>query len=339
MRNIAIWFRDLLKLVVDLIYFKLTRRQSINAYKRLLSAFYLLGGSINPIASRFLGEKPLSFAKIGVLDSYSTSQLKKAEQQLNQEGYVVFEDVLSEQFCNDFLQMSFKIDGITRVMDGGVGQVQKVKFDRANPQSIRVDYSSQDLVNEPLVQQLISDESILGFAQSYLKSAPIIDLVAMWWHTDFSRIADKEAAQWFHFDMERIKWIKFFFYITDVTESTGPHVFVPKTHKTFGIPFALRRKGYTRLSDDEVQNFFPSNTWREFTGKRGTLIVEDTRGLHKGKHCVDGDRLLFQIEFTSSAFGAKLNPVILVPSNKVPQMQHALTRYPSVYSMMINLPE
>jgi ectoine hydroxylase-related dioxygenase (phytanoyl-CoA dioxygenase family) len=135
--------------------------------------------------------------------------------------------------------------------------------------------------------------------------------------------------------MERIKWIKFFFYLTDVTEDTGPHVFVPTTQKAFGIPFSLRKKGYVRLSDTEVSEHYPSAIWKEFTGARGTLIVEDTRGLHKGKHCVSGDRLLFQLEFTSSAFGAELKPVQIRPSLNVPQMARALEEFPGVYSMML----
>ena len=41
-------------------------------------------------------------------------------------------------------------------------------------------------------------------------SAPVFDFIAMWWHTQ-SNTPDKEAAQYFHFDMDRLRWIKFFF--------------------------------------------------------------------------------------------------------------------------------
>ena len=334
MKNTIIWIRDFFLLVLDLIKFRITSRQKPDAYKRMLSAFYLFGGAVNPIASKFLGKRKLTLSDNGVLGRFSKQELLKAQDHLKDQGYVVFENVLSDEICAKFLETSLSINGYTRIMDGGVGKVESVKFDRQNPQSIRIDYTSQDLVDQNVVQELISDESILSFAQDYLGAAPIIDLIAMWWHTNYSSHADKEAAQWFHFDMERIKWIKFFFYLTDVTETTGPHVFVPTTHKTLGIPFSLRKKGYVRLSDDEVSKHYPQSMWKEFTGKRGTLIVEDTRGLHKGKHCIDGDRLLFQIEFTSSPFGAELDPIHISPSGKVPQMKISLEKFPGVYSMM-----
>ena len=40
----------------------------------------------------------------------------------------------------------------------------------------------------------------------------------------------------------------------------------------------------------------------EIGGPRGTIFAEDTRGLHKGKHLLTGDRLLFQLEFSNSLF-------------------------------------
>jgi hypothetical protein len=40
------------------------------------------------------------------------------------------------------------------------------------------------------------------------------------------------------------------------------------------------------------------------TGPRGTILAEDTRGLHKGKPVAKGDRLVLEFEFSSSMFGA-----------------------------------
>ena len=42
---------------------------------------------------------------------------------------------------------------------------------------------------------------------------------------------DEHAAQMFHFDMDRPKWLKFFIYINDVNEKNGPHFFIPKLIK------------------------------------------------------------------------------------------------------------
>jgi hypothetical protein len=218
------------------------------------------------------------------------------------------------------------------MMDQGKGIVEEKFFDRNSPTSVRFDYAGSDLISNKILQQIVFDESILRFAQKYLGVAPILDLVAMWWHTTYAKSPDKEAAQWFHFDMDHLKWIKFFFYITDVDENTGPHTFVARSHKSFGIPFKLRKKGYVRLTDDEVASAYSQESFKEFVGKRGTLIVEDTRGLHKGKHCISGDRLLFQLEFTASTFGAPIEKLKM--SGATSETRELLKRYPHTFQMV-----
>jgi hypothetical protein len=49
---------------------------------------------------------------------------------------------------------------------------------------------------------------------------------------------------------------------------------------------------------------FESDRFIEFSAPRGTIIAEDTRGLHKGKHVTRNDRLIFQLEFSNSLFGS-----------------------------------
>ena len=269
-----------------------------------------------------------------MLSRFNQGEIKSASKFLRQNGYVVLENVLSESVCENLLEMSLNIPGINREMDSNENQVYAGKYNRAKPTSNRFEYDSTTLINQPEVQKILSDESLVSFAQNYLGGAPILDLVTMWWHAPYKKEADKNAAQWFHFDMERVKWIKFFFYITDVDTNSGPHTFIPKTHSTWGIPSLLRRQGYVRLSDDEVSETFPVSSWKEFTGKRGTLIVEDTRGLHKGKHCVAGDRLLLQLEYTISEYGADVSLPELDHGSAIPSLRKAISKYPGVFSMI-----
>ncbi|ASY20703.1 hypothetical protein A1sIIA65_00180 [Candidatus Planktophila dulcis] len=304
---------DTILFLVDILAMKFLRKRNSNAHSHLLSTFYLFGGFVPLVASKWLGSPKIDFSEEGILSKFSEKDLKFASKHLKDEGFIVLQNVLSAELCSRILKESEIIPGKTRIMDGGKRVDEQIYFNREAPAGIRFDYESSDLISSPVLQQLIFDESILRFAQNYLGSAPILDLVAMWWHTTFSTVPDKEAAQWFHFDMDRLKWIKFFFYITDVDTNTGPHTFIARSHRKLGIPFSLRKKGYVRLTDQEVASSFLPNQYKEFTGKGGTLIVEDTRGLHKGKHCVSGDRLLFQLEFTASDFGIPLPEFVLTP--------------------------
>ncbi len=176
-----------------------------------------------------------------------------------------------------------------------------------------------------------SARSIIAVAQSYLRCKPIFDVMAMWWHTAFSKQPDKDAAQFYHFDMDRIKWLKFFIYLTDVGPANGPHSFVKGSHRTGGIAGQLRAKGYARLTDEEVQACYPPERFVEFCALRGTVLAEDTRGLHKGKHVQVGDRLMLQLQFSNSLFGS------YAPARRFSRvidldLQGMLTRYSELYS-------
>lgn len=205
-------------------------------------------------------------------------------------------------------------------------------YDRNNPLAVRYDYSPTTALLCPQIQRTLADQRILTIAQNYLKSEPIFDFVAMWWHAK-SKNPDKNAAQYFHFDMDRLRWIKFFFYVTDVGSENGPHVFIPKSHSDQGIPFNLRKRGYTRLADADVERYFPREDWKSFSGSAGTMIAEDTRGLHKGAHVEKGDRLLFQFQFTSSLYGKseERDDMEIKKNCLTEELESAMKFFPYVY--------
>jgi hypothetical protein len=223
---------------------------------------------------------------------------------LRKDGYYIFENRLSEEVCDRLLQYAISHDCKIRPMDGDVlGRPMLTKYHREIPQAVRYDFDTQDLLNNRDVQNILADMSFAVVAQDYLGTSPVIDITSMWWHTNFLNKADMEAAQYYHFDMDRPKWLKFFIYLTNVETSNGPHTFVAGLHKSGGIPSNLLNKGYARLTDDEVKRHFDEKQIIEFNAPHGTIIAEDTRGLHKGKHVAEGDRLILQIQFSNSLFG------------------------------------
>ena len=179
-------------------------------------------------------------------------------------------------------------------------------YDRANPQGLVYDFNSEDLINNPHIQALIADPSIFAVAQAYIGGAPVLDEVNMWWSVAGNKQPDSAAAQLYHFDMDRIRWIKFFINLTDVTAENGPHCFIAGSQQTCGIPRHLLAKGYTRLSDEQVRREYPTDSFIEFAAPAGTILAEDTRGLHKGKPLIKGDRLMLEFEYSVSLFGASL---------------------------------
>jgi hypothetical protein len=131
--------------------------------------------------------------------------------------------------------------------------------------------------------------------------------------------------------MDRIKWLKFFVYLTDVGPDNGPHSFVEGSHRSGEVPASLLQKGYSRLTDDEVGATFSSDRFVEFVAPRGTVIAEDTRGLHKGKHVTRGDRLIFQMQFSNSLFGGDYPPSRIAEVNNE-GLAEMINRFPRLYS-------
>ena len=55
-----------------------------------------------------------------------------------------------------------------------------------------------------------------------------------------------------------------------------------------------------RATDAQMMAVAPRDTWREATGPRGTAILADTSGWHKGGHGTI-DRLVFTAQYTTVA--------------------------------------
>lgn len=270
----------------------------------------------------------------GVLGPLDNSAVEHIGATLRERGYHVFERRLPGELCDRLVQFAITQEAVVRPREGEAASQRTAVYEPARPLAVRYDFPDSVLINQPDVQALLADPTLLSVAQEYLGTEPIVDVVAMWWHTAFSSQPDAEAAQYYHFDMDRIKWLKFFIYLTDVEPGSGPHSFIAGSHRTGAIPRALLDKGYARLTDQEVESHYAAGDFVEFTGSRGTILAEDTRGLHKGKHVECGHRLVLQIQFSNSLFGATYAQTRFreVHDERLTRM---VERFPRVYSNYI----
>ncbi|SHL53997.1 Phytanoyl-CoA dioxygenase (PhyH) [Bradyrhizobium lablabi] len=267
----------------------------------------------------------------GVLGHLSTDDVDAIGADLSLRGYHVFMQRLSDDLCDRLLEFALAAPCARRQMDGeATTESAAARYPREKPDAVLYDFREQDLINNGLIQNLMADRSIIAVAQNYLSAQPIVDVVAMWWSAA-SELPDKQAAQYWHFDMDRIKWLKFFVYLTDVGPENGPHSFVEGSHRRGGISKSLLQKGYSRLTDEEVSANYSPDKFIEFTAPRGTVIAEDTRGLHKGKHVTKRDRLVLQLQFSNSLFGGDY-PKCTIRNPSSPQLVEMMANYPRLYS-------
>ena len=318
-----------------------TGRTPPASYQSLISLFCQTGGTSSEVLAKLIAlrQPPYKIEQPnGILGRLDETKLGGIQKSLDEKGYHVFENRLPADLCDRLAAFATSTRCKVRASPQPGQAAEDMVVPAYNPKQLvgtRYDFLVQDLLDNTDVQAVMADETFLAVAQSYLRSKPIMDVVAMWWAAAFSDTPDAEAAQYFHFDMDRIKWLKFFIYLTDVKPDNGPHCFVAGSHRAGGIPRNLLDKGYARLTDEEVAAAYAPDAFIEFAAPRGTIIAEDTRGLHKGKHVEHGDRLLLQFQFSNSLFGG------YYPSTKATKivdssLRQSANKYPFVYQNYID---
>lgn len=304
-----------------------------SAYQGMVRLFCLTGGRSNDAMSKVISviHPPYRMHDTkGLLGDLSLVELSQINDDINQNGYYVFKRRIPDVLCDELMRFAITNRCIQSAF-GASPSTEVPLYPRAKPMAVRYEFKEQDIVNSVIVQQIMGDASFVAVAQSYLQCKPILDFVCLWWNTNFSKEPDKDAAQFWHFDMDRIKWVKYFVYLTDVGQDNGPHLFVAGSHRTKGIPSSLLSRGYSRLTDADVEAVYSQDEIIEFAAPRGTVIAEDTRGLHKGKNVENGDRLVLQLQFSNSQFGSSCPPGRVLEISD-PNLKLMQGRYPRVYA-------
>jgi hypothetical protein len=200
-------------------------------------------------------------------------------------------------------------------------------YPRSAPEAGRYDFDEEVSLRCPEVQEFVSDPGMALVAQKYLEQPVLMDEVAFWWTTTQRSEMANINAQLFHQDRDRLSFLKFFIYLTDVTLETGPHVYLSGSHRN--IPPALRSDG--RKDDEAVRAAGLWGNVSEICGPAGTLMAVDTIGLHKGKTPIASDRLALEIEFATSFFGVDYELPEFAPTSlmrdRFAQMPWVLQRY------------
>jgi hypothetical protein len=277
-----------------------TQEFSKKGYKAFRKMFVLTKGTINDNLSNQIARSIGKYQDIpvsGILKNIDTTLINT----FKKDGFLIFDESLNENQLNAILDYANNTPVSYLKTDSNLQEYSKEKilFNENQPVSPRYQFSNQEILNCNALQELVFDYSLLKFAQEYLACKPILDLVAFWWSAPFNGVGKNAAAQMYHFDLDRIKFIKFFFYITDVDTDMGPHCYVKGSHHD--LPKQINRDG--RFEDDEIEAIYGKQNLIEIVGKKGSIIAVDTRGFHKGKELLKGKRLLFQIQFSNSLFG------------------------------------
>lgn len=145
---------------------------------------------------------------------------------------------------------------------------------------------------------LAFDGDLIDIAHRYLGVRPVLSQPPNAWFSFPVSEVDQGSAQNWHWDCDRIKWLKVFVYATDVSDSNGPHAFIETSHRRLRIS-----SKDSRYTDAAVNEAYPGAR-RDFTAQRGQILIEDTKGLHRGQPVLDGYRFILQFEYAIDYYGA-----------------------------------
>ncbi len=308
-----------------------------NAYLSMIRLHCASGGKTTDFLARVLRlfQKKSKLKDLPLkpvfLPEKTPDEQKAIVDSLNQEGCYVFKEKFPDELIDYFYQLASKEP--CRIEDIHDTLPQKLVFDATNPQAARYSIPTEVLLTDPKLQAVMLDKTLVELASQYLNAFPILDICTMWWSPAWAKEPSLQAAQMYHFDMDRIKWLKFFVYLVDVDENNGPHVFVKRTHKQDKRQNHLLKGGYVRLADEAVESVFREQV-THITGKRGTMFLADTRALHKGLLPAEGNRLVLQLEFTASLFGTVFNPVEKPVHISEPTLKAVLQRTPQMMPLI-----
>lgn len=180
---------------------------------------------------------------------------------------------------------------------------EKTRVLKENPDFLIGSFYNLDLLC-PTVKLIEEDPQIIQIAAHYLHSKPVLQGTSMWWSfaTNASEEDRSNAAQMYHMDLDDYRFIKFFFYLTNVTENGGPHVIVKGTHKNKKIAHQLKLR---RFSDREIIDSYGEDRVTTLCGSAGYGFIEDTLCFHKGYPPDSQDRLVIQVEFGLRDYGVQ----------------------------------
>ena len=263
-----------------------------------------------------------NFKKIKYIDKIITTDhftekkidLLRDVKQIDDLGYSKTYNI-NTSLKDEILKSIFKCEDLdTKKIDFPVSELLKKKEENLETYFLRLIEKkvsrvtgSLDLKNNSTLKEFLTSKEILAIARNYLNTN-VLSVNAAFFISNPVEINDKEKysnAQFFHWDNDFKKFLKFYIYLTDVDQNSGPHVFVEKSHKYKDEQHKLCRL----FSDDNV--FKNYKNIKEFNGKSGSAFFVDSYGLHKGKSPTGKSRILLNVHFGSGKILYTRNDIVI----------------------------
>jgi hypothetical protein len=154
-------------------------------------------------------------------------------------------------------------------------------------------------------------ETMIGIVQAYRGEEVRLHYLDNWFTVPYARAGERVASQRWHRDLEDQHVVKCFLYFSDVDDECGPFEYVQGS--AAGGPYGQLWAWGTSWRDergaeerwyppqDELERQVAAEDRLRLTGPKGTLILCDTSGFHRGGYARSKPRLLSIHTYSSPA--------------------------------------
>lgn len=290
---------DLATILTGLIAYRRTGITPAASQHAMVRAYENTSGLFQEILHRSLFEPSEQSGSVNsdLFGTFTDEAVRSIVADISKSGYHVLPQKLSP---NIVAKIRDESHSYSYRLKGGAKSGAVVKgIDPTTPPACISAYANAP---ESVLLKVISEDPLfLRVASDYLGSkATAID--STFWYTFPHDTPSSETAQLFHYDLDTIRWLKVFVYLSDVGRDQGPHEYVEATHRPENKAPQVLLKEYARIDDQEIDQFYPGRR-RQITGAAGTVIFGDTRCFHKGTSVKDGHRLIFSPIYAPSRIG------------------------------------
>lgn len=137
-------------------------------------------------------------------------------------------------------------------------------------------------------------EQLGNIAAAYFNEAALLRYADYWLSMPVPTTERNYSQNW-HRDPEDQRILKVFVYLNDVSVDNGAFEYVKGSHLTgpFNSVFPYDAEHPNNYPvEEELRSLIPPDAFRINEGKKGTVIICDTHGFHRGGYCKTGDRWL-----------------------------------------------
>jgi phytanoyl-CoA dioxygenase PhyH len=222
---------------------------------------------------------------------------------LDEQGYVSlpFVDLVGDGVWQavEAQGAAFIVETERTIAEGGLGRV------RAGKEFVQRAYSFEGATfgTDNAWFAACASRPMLDIANAYLRLWSKLSYVDLWYTAQQPATDERVASQNWHVDFDDKHLLKAFVYLSDVGPDHGPFEYVPSSQPG-GRHHSVRPwrpMGMGRVPDEDVQAQVPAEEIVTFTGSKGTLILCNTSGLHRGGFATAGPRVLATATYCSPA--------------------------------------